>query len=147
MKTSEGNSLESRPYERKLEVSFGLPLNDRKSSESLNTMLTSSALGKSLDENRHNENDGSPDSVKDCSILREIGLEDKKNQFDLSIESKRDAATSVNISSAIDQRYGNTGGEERAEMNSNIARESMYRFPGEDAFEVTMQVAKEVEER
>lgn len=146
MKTSEGHCSESRPCERKLEGSSGLPLNDRKSSESLNTMLTSSALGKSLDENRHNENDGSPDSVKDCSILREIGLEDKKNQSDLSIQSKRDAATSVNISSAIDQRYGNPGGEERAEMNSDIARESMYRFPGEDALEVAMQVAKEVEE-
>ena len=38
------------------------------------------------------------------------------------------------------------GGEERAEMNSDIARESMYRFPSEDELEDTMQVTKEVEE-
>ena len=31
-------------------------------------------------------------------------------------------------------------------MNSDIARESIYRFPSEDALEVIMQVAKEVEE-
>ena len=37
------------------------------------------------------------------------------------------------------------GGEERAEMNSDIARESMYKFSGEDALKVTTQVAKEVE--
>lgn len=146
MKTSEGHCSEPNPCERKLEGNSGLPLNDRKSCESPNTMLTSSGLGKSLDENRHNENDGALDSAKDCSTLREIGLEEKKNSSDLSIKSKRDAATSVNISSAIDQRYGNPGGEERAEMSSDIARESMYRFPGEDALEVAMQVAKEVEE-
>lgn len=146
MRTSEGHCLELKPCERKLEGSSGLPLNDRKSSESANTVLTSSAPGKSLDENMNNENDGAPDSAKDCGTLKEIGLEDKKNSSDLSIQSKRDAATSVNISSAIDERYGNLGGEERAEMNSDIARESMYRFPGEDALEVAMQVAKEVEE-
>ena len=32
-------------------------------------------------------------------------------------------------------------------MNSDIARESMYRFPSEDALEVTIQVANEVEEQ
>ena len=32
-------------------------------------------------------------------------------------------------------------------MNSDIARESMYRFPSEDALEVTMEVAKEVKEQ
>ena len=32
-------------------------------------------------------------------------------------------------------------------MNSDIARESVYMFPSEDALEVTMQVAKEVEEQ
>ena len=31
-------------------------------------------------------------------------------------------------------------------MNSDIARNSIYRFLGEDALEVIMQVAKEVEE-
>ena len=32
-------------------------------------------------------------------------------------------------------------------MNSDIAGESVYMFPSEDALEVTMQVAKEVEEQ
>ena len=32
-------------------------------------------------------------------------------------------------------------------MNSDIAREFVYMFPSEDALEVTMQVAKEVEEQ
>ena len=31
-------------------------------------------------------------------------------------------------------------------MNSDIARESMYKISGEDALKVTTQVAKEVEE-
>ena len=31
-------------------------------------------------------------------------------------------------------------------MNYDIVREFVYRFPGEDALEVAMQVAKEVEE-
>ena len=32
-------------------------------------------------------------------------------------------------------------------MNSDIARESVYMFPSEDALEVTMEVAKEVKEQ
>lgn len=145
MRSSEGHCLEPKPCDRQLEGSSGLPLNDRQSSESQNTVLASSAPGKSLVENRNNENNGAADS-KDCSTLREIGLEDKKNPSNLFMQSKSDAATSVNTSSSIDERYGNRGGEEKAEMNNDIARESVYRFPGEDALEVAMQVAKEVEE-
>jgi len=146
MRTSEGHWSEPNPCERKLEGSSGLPLNDRKSSESPNTVPISSAPGKSSYENRNNENDGAPDSAKDCSALREIGLEDKKNPSNLSTQSKSDAAATVNISSATDETYGKPGGEEKAEMKSDMTREPVYRLPGEDALELAMQVAKEVEE-
>lgn len=50
MRPSKGHYLEPKPCKRKLKESSGLPLNNRKSSGSPNAVLTSSALGKSLDE-------------------------------------------------------------------------------------------------
>lgn len=51
MRPSKGHCLEPKPCKRNLEENSGLPLNNIKSSGSPNTVLTSSALGKSLDEN------------------------------------------------------------------------------------------------
>eukprot|EP01018_Ginkgo_biloba_P027251 Gb_16486 [translate_table: standard] len=74
--------------------------------------------------------------------------EERDNENSL-VRSKSNYATSMDISSAAVGGFDESGGEERDEKkvcSTDIVMESALRFPGEDALEVAMQVAKEVDQ-
>ncbi|XP_057849735.1 uncharacterized protein LOC131060512 [Cryptomeria japonica] len=119
VKTSEGNSSETKPSGGKSEGTCCLPSETRPRSPS----------GRSLDDSRSYENEVTLHVTKDFSAPEGNGVEEKETP----LHAKSGAAFLVDASSA---------GEKKNCANST-PKESAYEIPGEDAIEVAMQVAKE----
>lgn len=130
LKTSEGNSSETKSSGGKSEGTCCLPSETKPRSPS----------GRLLGDGRSNENEVAVQKSKDFSHPEGNGVEEKETP----LHAKNGTASMVDASSAGLKICGKSGevGEKIIGANS-IPKESARKIPGEDAIEVAMQVAKE----
>lgn len=125
-----------------------LPL-DGRTLDDLQNDLSSSPSGKSHGDHRPEEREVEPGLSRDYGSQLDSASKDALDKKQLSHHPKRNTVdTSFSITGS--GRYGSSGEEDNdrdeKDDGTETASEPTFRFPGEDALEVAMQVAKEVEQ-
>lgn len=140
-------ALDHRSPKKNLEGTT-LPRDDR-TLDDLQNDLSSSPSGKSHGDQKPEEREVEPDLSRDYGSPLDMASKDALDKKQLLHHPKRTTVdTSFTISGS--GRYGSSGeednGRDEKDDGTKTATEPTFRFPGEDALDVAVQVAMEVKQ-